>query len=79
MTVTLYFTQVINKRKHIKHIMVESSFEFTVSSKHKPILIHELGKSYGVGSVFIQGFIFKYFNESLAGVKWDTNLKTLKS
>ena len=30
---------MINKRKHNKHIMIEYSFEFTVSSKNKPILI----------------------------------------
>ena len=45
LTVNLYFTQVISKRKHNKHIMIESSFELTVSSENKPILIasgHEL-------------------------------------
>ena len=30
---------MINKRKHNKHIMIESSFEFIVSSENKPILI----------------------------------------
>ena len=30
---------MINKRKHNKHIKIESSFEFTFSSKNKPILI----------------------------------------
>ena len=30
---------MISKRKQNKHIMIESSFEFTVSSKNKPILI----------------------------------------
>ena len=28
---------MINKRKHKKHLIIESSFEFTVSSKNKPI------------------------------------------
>ena len=49
MTVTAHFTQVINKLKHKKHIMIESCFEFTVSSKNKPILVASCHEFYFTG------------------------------